>query len=359
MSRSLAALMFLGSALLTVTAGCASETDDQGGDIESGEDALTHRARDAWFYDGPLPTLEKPVVTVSLKGHTARVSGLLPAGAQAPNLPHLKSKVENGRTRIDVVYPIATGAQASYNAPAGSYEFQSARPWRPDGQTTSSFGTSFVTWGGFPFLAYRGGIALHGPISTQNSAAGVDVFYLRRGMVSHGCNRMNGEHVTEVAHLVGVNMRKVWVADQIYEDPSTADARVNVIKDAYDQYDGKPIDVDYATDTGVTRPQGSVMFGSWVATETADGSDLPLSLKWEGGVAGKAYVFKEHALPNMVCSFPEALLQTANPAKNRKEGAMRTWAKANGGVVPKGICEKKACVIEKLKTTTDASSCFR
>jgi hypothetical protein len=357
MSRfSLAALMFLGTAVFA--GGCAADTDDQG-DVESGEDALTHRARDAWFYDGPLPALEKPEVTISLKGHTARVSGLLPAGTQAPNLPHLKSKVEGTRTRVDIVYPIATGAEGGYNAAPGDYVFESARPWRPDGMTTSSHGTSFVTWGGFPFIAYNGGIAMHGPITTQSSAAGVDVFYLRRGTVSHGCNRMNGEHVTEVAQLVGINMRKVWVADQIYEDPSTNKAKVRVVKDAYDQYDGKPIDVDYATDVGVTRPQGSVMFGSWIASETADGSDLPLSMKWEGGVAGKPYVFKEHVLPNMVCSFPEALLQTANAAKNRKEGAMRTWAKANGGVVPKGICAKKACVIEKLRTSTDASSCFR
>lgn len=359
MSRfSLAALMFMGAASC-LAVGCAGETDDQGADLESGEDALTHRARDAWFYDGPLSALEGPQVFVSLKGHTARVSGLLPAGVQAPNLPHLKAKAEGNRTRVDIVYPIATGAEARYNAPAGDYVFERARPWRPDGQTTSSFGTSFVTWGGFPFLAYNGGIAFHGPITTQTSAAGVDVFYLKRGTVSHGCNRMNGEHVTELAHLVGIDMRKVWVADQIYENPSTNRAKVTIIKDAYDTYGGKPIDVDYATDVGVTRPQGSVMFGSWVATETADGSDLPASMKWEGGVSGRPYVFKEHTLPNMVCSFPEALLQTANAARNRKEGAMRTWARANGGVVPKGICSKKACVIEKLKTSTDAGSCFR
>lgn len=346
----LAALVFASAAFV----GCGADSSSDG-DLENGEDALTHRARDAWFYDGPLPALESPRVAVSLKGHTVRVSGLLPAGMQAPSLPHLKSKTENGRVRVDVVYPIATGAEAGFNSRPGPYQFQVARPYRPDGITTSSHGTSFVTWGGFPFLGYNNGVALHGPITTETNGAGTDVFYLKRGPVSHGCNRMNGEHVTEVAHLVGVSMRKVWVADEIYESPSTNHAQVEVLAD-YDQYDGKPVDVDYATDGAIrndgfkmVRPQNSVMFGSWIASESADGKDLPIAMKWQGGVAGQIYDFKQHVIPNMVCSMPE---------KNIK--ALREFAaRQPNKELPKGICEKRACVLGKLAANADPGVCFR
>lgn len=354
MSRSLAV-----AALLAVTAivmgGCAAEESGEStDDPAASEDALTHRARDAWFYDGPLPALEQAQVFVSLKGHTVRVSGLLPAGAAAPSadLGYIKSKSENGRTRIDVAYPIATGAEYSYNASPKDYGFNRARPYRPDGQTTSSSGTSFVTWGGFPFLAYAGNIALHGPITHGANAKGNDVFYLKRGSVSHGCNRMLGEHVTELAHLVGVNMRKVWTADAIYENPTAS--KVKLTAD-YDIYDGKPVDVDYPTDStngngpgGVSAPiraPGSVMFSTWVGTETPDGSDHPASMKWEAGVAGKLYVFKEHE-KQFVCSVPEASIKS-----------LRAFAeKLPGGTLPSGFCAKKKCVLDTLKTGGDPKS---
>src|SRR6185503_19636546 len=94
--------------LTLTTSGCAAETagDDEAGEL--GEDALQAKADDHWFYTGALPKLDAPTVTVSLKGHTAHVSGLLPAGVTVPALPHAKTKPENGRTRIDIVYPIAT-----------------------------------------------------------------------------------------------------------------------------------------------------------------------------------------------------------------------------------------------------------
>lgn len=328
-------------------AGCAADpgNDADGDEASVGEDALTHRAKDAWFYDGPLPTLEGPQVTISLKGHTARVSGLLPAGAETPVMPHLKAKAEGARTRIDVVYPIATGEKAGYNAEAGTYKFTHARPWRPDGITISSSGRSYVTWGGFPFLAYAGNIALHGPISRGANASGVDVFTLRRGTVSHGCNRMLGEHVTEVAHLVGVNMRTVWTSDKIEYGPSKANARVNLVDD-YDSYDGKLVDVDYPTDVGASRPprDQTVMFGSWVGTETPDGSDLPADQKWEAGIPGKPYVFKNHAIPDMICSVPASRTE-----------ALRNFAKTlPGSVLPSGFCAKKKCILDTLKVGGDA-----
>jgi hypothetical protein len=347
MNRFAVALMLASS---IVAGGCAAAEPDDSEDPAASEDALTHRARDAWFYDGPLPALDAAQVTISLKGHTVRVSGLLPAGAAAPGAEHsyIQSKSENGRTRIDVVYPIATGAEYSYNARPGDYDFTRSRPYRPDGQTTSSSGTSFVTWGGFPFIAYAGNIAVHGPITHGSNASGVDAFYLRRGPVSHGCNRMLGEHVTELAHLVGVNMRKVWVADAIYENPSTA--KVKLLAD-YDSRDGKLVDVDYPTDgaTPIRPPaESAVMFKSWVGTETPDGSDLPASMKWEAGINGKLYVMKEHAKPNFVCSVPEASIKS-----------LRAFAgKLPGATLPAGFCAKKKCVLDTLKAGGDpAASC--
>ena len=346
MSRSLALALMLVSSI--VAGGCAAaDAADDADDPAASEDALTHRARDAWFYDGPLPALEGAQVFVSLKGHTVRVSGLLPAGATAPSadLGYIKSKSENGRTRIDVAYPIATGAEYSYNATPKDYGFNRARPYRPDGQTTSSSGTSFVSWGGFPFLAYAGNIALHGPITHAANASGTDVFFLKRGSVSHGCNRMLGEHVTELAHLVGVNMRKVWTADAIYENPTAAKVKLSA---EYDTYDGKPVDVDYPTETtmglgpnGVSAPiraPGAVMFSTWVGTETADGSDHSASMKWEAGVSGKLYVFKEHE-KKFVCSVPEASIKS-----------LRAFAATlPGATLPAGFCAKKKCVLDTLK----------
>lgn len=328
-------------------AGCAADpgSDGDADQADVGEDALTHRASDAWIYDGPLPALEGSQVTISLKGHTVRVSGLLPAGAQVPVMPHLKAKLEGGRTRIDVVYPIATGAEYSYNARPGDYRFTHARPWRPDGQATSSSGTSFVTWGGFPFLAYAGNIALHGPISHGGNAAGTDVFTLKRGAVSHGCNRMLGEHVTELAHVVGVNMRTVWTSDRIYNNPSKTNAAVKLIAE-YDSYDGKLVDVDYPTDVGAPRParDQSVMFGSWVGTETPDGSDLPADQKWEAGITGNPYVFKNHSIPDMICSVPQP----------RTEALRKFASTLPGSVLPSGFCAKKKCILDTLKAGGDA-----
>lgn len=56
------------------------------------------------------------------------------------------------------------------------------------------------SFGHFPFLGYAptGGFAMHGPITRTE-----DMWYLERGEVSHGCNRMAGEHAVELAVLYG------------------------------------------------------------------------------------------------------------------------------------------------------------
>src|SRR4051812_14996477 len=120
------------------------------------EDDLQAKADEEWFYNGPMPVLEQPHVTVSLAGNTAHLTGLLPLKATAPNLPNVKTSLENGRTRIDAVYPIATARAGKSNSKPGTYSFYYAMPYRPNGQAwTPEEGNHFVTWGGFPFIAYN------------------------------------------------------------------------------------------------------------------------------------------------------------------------------------------------------------
>ncbi len=351
MSRLALGLLLASSIATAFVTGCAADpaADD---DQESSEDALAAKADEHWLYAGPLPALSNAKITASLAGNTARVTGYLPAGAAAlPDLPHVKTRLENGKTRVDIVYPIATAAPPKTNSRPGTYSFYQAKPYRPDGNAwTASQGDHFVTWGGFPFLAYNQGIAFHGPITSQSSktAADLKVWYLRRGDVSGGCNRMNGEHVVEMTHVIGVSMRKIYGANQAYDNPSAA--TVTVIDD-YDTLDGKFIDVDYATDVGVTRPgkvHGDakvVMFGSWVASEMPNGKDLPPDQKWEGGVSGKPYVFSEHARRDMVCSFAKSDLPR-----------LKEVQRATGGELPRSICEKKACVVTAMRAGGDAKA---
>jgi len=356
MSRLALALVLASSTIFA--AGCAADpgasADDDGA---SSEDALSAKADEHWMYAGPMPALKDAKITVSLAGNTAHVIGYLPPNAEVlPSLPHVKTKLENGRTRVDIVYPIATAAPPKTNSRPGTYSFYEAKPYRPDGLAfTVSAGSHFVPWGGFPFLGYNNGIAFHGPITSQDNGShlgkapgDMSVWYLRRGSVSSGCNRMLGENVTELAHVLGVSMRKVYGANQSYPDPTAA--KVTVIAD-YDTLDGKYIDVDYATDVGLTRPgkvhgdANVVMFGSWVATEMPNGADLPLDQFYEGGVAGKPYVFSEHARTDMVCSFAKTDLP-----------ALRKLVRTMGGELPRSVCAKKQCIVEALRSNTDAKA---
>lgn len=341
----------LGASVLALAAlaatGCLAETgeppteDSQATDAS--HDELLARADAEWFYGGALPALEQPRVTVSLKGHTARVSGLLPAGVTLPALPHVRARAEGARTRIDAVYPIATARPGKSNSRPGSYRFQLAKPYRPDGAAfTPQEGTHFVPWGGFPFIAYNDGIAFHGPITSADNVATDDaeVWVLKRGAVSGGCNRMMGEHVVELSHAIGIDMRKAYRANESFT-PKTP-AVVDVIAD-YDLVDGKYVDVDYPTDVGVVRP-GKVhgaakvaMFGSWVASELPNGKDLPKSLKWEAGVSGDYYVFAEHVLADAVCSVAKADLTK-----------LRAYTQAKGAL-PADFCAKRDCYLGAIR----------
>jgi hypothetical protein len=264
-------------------------------------------------------------------------------------LPHVKRTADG---RVHVVYPIATALDPNNNANIGQYAFQGAKPYRPSGIATNSSGTSFVPWGGFPFLGYNNGIAFHGPITSSTTDS--SVWLLKRGRVSHGCNRMNGEHDIELAHILGLSMRKIYPGNTNVQMPAEFRAAdVKVIK-GYDTLGGKFIDVDYPTDTGVVRPakvhgdDKVEMFGSWIGTETPDGKDLPSSLKWEGGKPGVFYVFKEHAKLNWVCSAPKSALSTLS----------KFAATQPGGALPLNFCEKRACYLGKVTAGTSLAACL-
>ena len=330
------ALVLAALATTAVLTACAADGQDDA--TGAANQDLSAKASDEWFYGGPLPALDNPHVVASLNGHTTHVSGTLPAGLTIPDLPHVRTSQVNGKTQVDVVYPIASAAKPSDNSNPGTYHFQGVKPYRPNGNAyTESAGNHFVTWGGFPFIAYNGGIAFHGPITSEvGSVADESVWYLRRGAVSSGCNRMMGEHVVEMAHILGIDMRKVYPANTMLTPTTTADVK---IIDDYDTLDGQYIDVDYPTDVGAVRPAAThgadkvVMFGSWVATETADGSDLAPNMKWQGGVSGQYYVFSEHAKPGWVCSMAAASL-----------ASLKTTAAKTAGILPSDFCSRKvAC----------------
>jgi hypothetical protein len=216
-----------------------------------------------WVYNGPLPALEDAEVIVSLKGHTARVTGFLPASFSG-TIPYYAVLDSAGtRRRITVVYPIATGNLSSFNdngtavrnAP-GTYSAATIYPRKTL--------NSIAEWGGFPFIVYNTSraIGFHGPITHDSKE-----WFLKRGPVSHGCNRMQGEHVVEMAHLLGVDMR-----GKIY---SSGDSRKRTFKTrvldtsaGFDVFEGKNVDVDYPTSSGATRPSSNVrVFPTWDARE--------------------------------------------------------------------------------------------
>lgn len=247
----LAALLALPLATTATLAGCAADADLQDPDGDVTEDELRKGAAEQWIYNGTLPKLDEPSITVSLTAHTARVTGLLPRGWDAP-LPYYADSVREGdRVRIAVVYPIATGS--SVNSQGTSYSINRVSPWVPT--------NSKAAWGGFPFIPYNRGIAFHGPITAKDGE-----WKLVRGPVSHGCNRMQGEHVVELASLIGVDMTTV-----VHRGDATTglDVPVTVLRRA-DEWRGKNVDVDYPAQASVKRPRDNVrMFPSWSADDLA------------------------------------------------------------------------------------------
>jgi hypothetical protein len=241
----LVTLLAVGSALLTQA--CAMDGTDAGAQDTQADD-LAKGTNDQWIYSGPLPALESPTITVSQTAHTARVTGLVPKSF-AGEIPFyaMTTALPTGRTELTVVYPVATGAAS--NAQPASYVISVASPWVPT--------NDHATWGGFPFIPYdqARGIAFHGPITAADGE-----WKLIRGPVSHGCNRMQGEHVVELANLIGVDM-----STRIYKGTGVTGLHVPVtVIHKTDVYQGKNVDVDYPALATVQRPHANVqMFRTW------------------------------------------------------------------------------------------------
>jgi hypothetical protein len=262
-------------AMMVASVGCAADAtygaDDEGA-VERSEDDLLKKTgpTSSWSYRGLMPTLESPELTVSLKGHTVHVAGLLPASFTGKLPFYARSEAVGSRTRVHLVYPIAT--VNPYGTLPGGRGTRNPEPFAYSVCGGDNFHATNKTgdFGGFPFIEYvcghtdkdgryRSGIAFHGPI-TSTSIGGAQYWSLTRGPVSHACNRMLGEHVLELAHVIGFDKGKRGM-------------RVNVIA-GFDQLGGKSVDVDYPA-SGWTRPNASeaVVFPIWQAVKRrADGT---------------------------------------------------------------------------------------
>lgn len=275
----LPAQCLLASVVLSSIAGCgAAPTSDESWGVSESE--LLRKTSDTgtWRYQGPMPRLDEARITVSLAGHTARVTGLVPLGFTGSLPFHAireADSVQPTRTRVTLVYPIATAnpsARTDDGLPVRNVE---PGTYATCGGTMSAASTEKAAFGGFPFIEYacahreadgrlRTGIAFHGPITSAAREAGL-YWSLLRGPVSHGCNRMLGEHVLELAHLIGF-------------DAGATSTPVTVVA-GFDAWHGRSVDVDYPA-VGFARPEPArtFVFPTWQAV--ANRSDGSLSIEF-------------------------------------------------------------------------------
>lgn len=105
---------------------------------------------------------------------------------------------------ITYVYPIAATVKGPFNQP------------KEASRTLMSYGTIEARWwsdrwadefGGLPFILINSaGVAFHGPIS---NFAPLDVWFLRRGYVSHGCHRMDVSDLMELRSILPKNVKEL------------------------------------------------------------------------------------------------------------------------------------------------------
>lgn len=105
---------------------------------------------------------------------------------------------------LTFVYPIAATVKGPYDQPKEGV------------RNLMSYGTIDARWwsdkwndefGGLPFILINSaGVAFHGPIT---NFAPLDVWYLRRGYVSHGCHRMDVSDIIELRNLLPRNLKEL------------------------------------------------------------------------------------------------------------------------------------------------------
>jgi hypothetical protein len=174
------------------------------------------------------------------------------------------------RTKITVMYPIATG-QPGTPHPNANFSEVFIDPHH----------TTDAHYGGFPFVGYTGLIGFHGPITGDRSD-----WILNRGQVSNGCNRMVGEHVVELTHLLGTDMsqpRSSAAGDRSQWPRTPVDLRVHPVPDVVGD---TAYDVDYPVteNAGVVLPQvgGNITRVEKFPTWSSD--DFPTSVcEYKGG----------------------------------------------------------------------------
>ena len=145
----------------------------------------------------------------SIDGNQLRLKELLSVNNSralfSKHLSHLFTK-DPSRSQylgyLTFVYPIAATTKGPSDIPKqGVYDLKTdesieARWWSDRWQDE---------FAGLPFLLIDwNGVAFHGPISNQ---ADLDVWFLRRGFVSHGCHRMDASDVMELRTLMPANLK--------------------------------------------------------------------------------------------------------------------------------------------------------
>lgn len=121
------------------------------------------------------------------------------------HLGHLYTKVpeRSGYSgTLTFVYPIAATVEGPFDQPREqvislkAVESLESRWWSDKWKDE---------FGGFPFLLIDyNGVAFHGPITNYSP---MDVWYLRRGYVSHGCHRMDSSDLLELRALMPGNLK--------------------------------------------------------------------------------------------------------------------------------------------------------
>lgn len=281
-----AMLVTVGASLLTAVSACqltnpgtkkAPENESELSDLN---DPRRDRNDPVWVYSGLLPHLSDTRVRISTRGHTARITGFLPDGFNGRIPEHAIVDEISDKKRVTVVYPIATvnpntfndSGQRASNAAPGEYKNVAVFPYNPFGVGGEK--NKNTPWGGFPYIEYERNrsIALHGPITRSGG-----LWRLIRGPVSHACNRMQGEHVVELAHLLGVEMNKKWTVDDIVPLKTVVEVlphrEYDKIQDG--QLAGKIVDVDYRPDNSdisaaKSAPAKTHVFKTWSGLKHPD-----------------------------------------------------------------------------------------